>query len=152
MKKRILIVTIALICIGGIYVFYTYPQQNSATSDRRAASENAFDEKLKKSDFSWRVEKAPNYEETLPRQIVYLEVNGRSYKAGESMGCTEQRDAVEIHEITRQTCWFAGGGDVYGVFFENSTYILKHRWIQESGGPEVNAAPEGPWETIVTIQ
>jgi hypothetical protein len=57
----------------------------------------------------------------------------------------------EANEITRKLCWFGGGGDVYSVFNENGTFIVKHKWIQESGGPEVNASPEGPWETVLKI-
>ena len=139
MKTIIWVLVILLLGVGGYYLFNNY-LTGPATKSAYTAS-----------DFSWRIEKASNYEETLPRQIVFLDVKGRSYKAGESIGCNVESDAQEANEITRQTCWFGGGGDIYSVFQENGSYLLKHRWIQESGGPEVNAAPEGPWETLLQI-
>lgn len=102
-------------------------------------------------EFTWRVEDAPDHEDTMPRQTVFLETGGRTYRAGESMGCNIRLDDLEANEITRQTCWFAGGGDEYGVFREGGAHVLKRRWVQETGGLEIDAEPEGPWEVVTRI-
>jgi len=143
MKRVLWIGAIIVIAVGGLYAFNTYGPQ----SDK----EMLVGQNLTNKDFVWRIENAPHWEETMPRHIVYLDVQGKSYKAGESIGCNIQQDAVEPNEITRKTCWFAGGGDVYSVVAENDSYILKHRWIQESGGAEVDADTEGDWETVLKI-
>ena len=103
------------------------------------------------NDFRWRVEHAPNFEEKMPHYVVYLDVLGKSYKAGESTGCFEDTKPQEEHELSRKQCWFAGGGDIYSVFLEHGSYVLKHTWIQETGGPEVPADSKGPWETVLKI-
>jgi len=143
MKILLWVGVIIVLAVGGFYALNDYSLQ----SDK----EMVVGQQLTHKDFMWRIENAPNWEETMPRHIVYLDVKGKSYKAGESIGCTVKQDVVEPNEITRKTCWFAGGGDVYSVFVENDAYTLKHRRMQESGGPGVNANPEGNWETVLKI-
>ncbi len=105
------------------------------------------------ADFVWNVENAPDYEETFPKQNVSLTVKGKNYSAGASMGCElEPRTDLLENELTRKTCWFGGAGDEFGVFKEGDAHVVKHRWIQESGGPDVDAPPEGPWEVLFTIE
>jgi hypothetical protein len=142
MKILLWVGAIIVLAVGGFYAFNNYG---------RFGKEMVVGQQLTHKDFVWRIENAPKWEETMPRHSVYLEVQGKSYKAGESIGCNIKQDALEPNEITRKTCWFGGGGDVYSVFFENGSYTLKHRWMQESGGPEVNTDPEGGWETVLKI-
>lgn len=147
MKKLLWVGAIIVIVLGGFYAFSKYGVLTQQTADKEAV----VGQSLTRKDFVWRVENAPNWEETMPRHSVYLDVQGKSYKAGESIGCNIKQDALESDEITRKACWFGGGGDVYSVFVENGAYILKHRRMQESGGPGVQADTEGDWETILKI-
>lgn len=142
MKIILWVGVIIVLAAGGLYAFNNYGQ---------SGKEMVVGQQLTHKDFVWRIENAPRWEETMPRHSVYLDVQGKSYKAGESIGCNIKEDALESNEITRKTCWFAGGGDVYSVFVENGAYTLKHRRMQESGGLEVNADPEGDWETVLKI-
>lgn len=138
--KTFLWITGGVMLIGaGYFVFTNYSSIQDKSISYAAA------------DFSWRIENAPNYEETMPRQIVHLDVKGKSYLIGESIGCDTKNGPEEPNEIARKLCWFGGGGDIYSVFDENGTFIVKHKWIQESGGPGVNAPPEGPWEVVLKI-
>lgn len=170
MKTVVWIVGAVIIIGGGYFAFTTYvaqnqpkgssvqnadlvqqlpPQQNQkATTKTTPGTASTY----AAADFVWRIENAPTYEVTMPRHIVFLDVEGRAYRVGESIGCTIESDATEPNEITRKTCWFGGGGDVYSVFKENQSYVVKHKWIQESGGPSVNAKPEGPYEVLFAVQ
>lgn len=155
MKKHTWSIAIVALICSGAYYFY---QTHNTHLDPRDADDFAVMERYTRPDFTWRVENTPNYEETMPHQKVYLNVKDNSkndsYEAGESMGCTGTPDTAtqEASATTMTRCWFAGGGDDYAVFEESGIYVLKHRWTQESGGPEVNADPEGPWEVVTTIK
>ncbi len=121
------------------------------------------EETSKDPNFSWRFEFHPNYneyslnyEEYIPYQTVYLDVNGKSYKAGPATGCrygdgtrdiygsVSPRSELAPNEITRILCWYAGSGDIYSVFVENFKYILRRQQVDEMTG-------YFPWETITTI-
>lgn len=169
MRTIIWLVGAVVIIGGGYFMFTTYApqnlseesgiqntdltqqlptQQNQKTAKTTPVNTNAY----LASDFVWRIENAATYEETIPRHIVFLDVKGRAYRVGESIGCALKSDVTEPNEITRRVCWFGGGGDVYAVFKENGLYVVKHKWIQESGGPGVNAETEGPYEALFTLQ
>lgn len=138
--KTTIWVLVTLLVAGGAYAALGRTPANRDTSAPREDRQ-----------FTWRVEDAPDHEDTMPKQIVFLESGGRAYKAGESMGCNIRLDNLEPNEVTRQTCWFAGGGDEYAVFRDGDAYLLKRRWVQETGGPEIGAEPEGPWEVVTRI-
>ena len=67
---------------------------------------------------------------------------------GCSVNASLPRDAKELSKVV---CWWGGGGHELGVFVEGEKYLVKERWIQESGGPEVNASPSGPWKILLEI-
>jgi hypothetical protein len=136
---------------GGFYVLGTEHRRESNIAPAATTTTETAKAALTAHDFSWRVEKAANWEETLPREVVYLDAKGMSFKLGESIGCDGSSEPTEQNELMRKQCWFGGAGDVYALFNENGAFVAKHKWIQESGGPEVNAPPEGPWEMVSTI-
>ena len=71
---------------------------------------------------------------------------------GEGLGCEGRSQRTdEENEVTHKSCWFGGGGEDFSVFLENGQYVVKKRWTQESGGPEVSAEPHGPWEVLFTL-
>ena len=90
----------------------------------------------------------------MPHQILSLVAAGRTYEIGEYMGCSGISDEgpLEAGEIVRTTCWFAGAGDHVSVFKEQGKYVVKTRWIQESGGPDVQADPQGEFGIVFTLE
>lgn len=100
------------------------------------------------SDFSWVVKDVPG-DGYVPHQSVALSVKGKLYPAGDSVGCNPDVERQLLPgEVARLICWFAGGGDEFVVTNEEGVYRLIRRWIQETGGPEVQAEPHGPWEVV----
>ncbi len=114
------------------------------------------------ADFVWKASNAPDYEETMQKQTLALAVRlsargaqagGKTYRvSGEYLGCNPGASTPAAGELSHLTCWFGGGGDEFAVVMEGDKYFLTHRWIQESGGPDVGAAPEGPWEKVFEIR
>lgn len=52
-------------------------------------------------------------------------------------------------ERTGVICWFAGGGDEVGVFYENGTYVVKHGYLEE--GTEGEEGMRGNYETLFSL-
>lgn len=107
------------------------------------------------SDFIWHIEKSPDGT-AWPHDTVTLEVGEKMYHVGEyDLSCTQNTDVPvsysETNELSRVQCWWGGAGEEISVFREGAGYVVKKRWIQESGGPEVNAPRNGEFEVIVTL-
>ncbi len=138
MKILLSVVIAAAVLVAGFFALNSY-----IYNEKQAESPET------QPTFTWQIEPSSRYEETMPWHNVTLRVDGKEHFIGEELGCG-MKTTVE-GAVTYNTCWFGGGGTVHAVFFENGTYIVKKRWIQESGGPEVNAETEGPWETVVVL-
>ncbi len=107
------------------------------------------------TDFVWKSEAAPQKEdrELVSYEKISLEVKGKVYDLGVYPNCYLKKpfEQLESGQISKVKCWYGGAGNELVVYNENSSYILKKRWIQESGGPEVKAQPYGPWEVITKL-
>lgn len=110
------------------------------------------------SDFVWRIEPAPTYEETMPRQNLSLTYKEQTYMFGEKISCNESGTGDWETNVDKNltnkstssvTCYFAGGGDKFAVFKEDGKVVLK-RLILEEGSPEVDV-PEFQYETILVL-
>lgn len=102
-------------------------------------------------DFTWKADLLDE-KDYIPREKVSLDVRGKLFSVGESVNCDTKALAPTIAgQVSYIRCWFAGAGDEIAVFQENGDYVIKKRWIQEIGGSNVQADPNGPWETIFTL-
>lgn len=141
-----MLVTIAVL-VGAFFAFnsYIYNEKQADTAEKQNPVPVTH-------TFEWIVEPSTRYEETMPWQNVVLVFDETSYPIGEDLGCSARAIHTDAdNEITRKSCWFGGGGNDFSVFLENGTYVVKKRWTSESGGPEVQAEPHGPWEVLFTL-
>lgn len=154
MKIFIWIGVIACLALGaaGLY-FVTASQPANAPADvSQEGYEYVDTPRYQTSDFSWVVGDLPS-DGHVPRHSVALSVKGKLYPAGESVGCNAfTQSELPPGQVARLVCWFGGGGHEFVVNQEEGVYMLARRWIQESGGPEVNAETEGSWEIIEIIE
>lgn len=74
------------------------------------------------------------------------------------LGGEESLRSLVEGEVTGVICWFAGGGDELGVFYENNAYVVKKGVIEEGPlvrDPDALTAEEpglrGRFETLFTI-
>jgi|CXWL01.1.fsa_nt_gi hypothetical protein len=145
--KSILWVLIAVaVLVGAFFALnsYIYNEKQGEFADNQNPT-------LITHTFEWIIEPSARFEETMPWQNLTLVFDGKKFPVGEYLGCAGIVATTLEGEITRKTCWFGGGGDDVSVFLENGEYVVKTRWIQESGGPEVNAEPTGPWEVLFVV-
>lgn len=137
---------LVLVLIAGVY--YLYSTQTDREHDDSLGAIPTFSS----ADFAWHIEKVENFDDTNPKHIVSLDVKGKRYSVGEYAGCdVTSNSLLEPGEITRQTCWLAGAGNHISVFFEDDRYVVKERWIQESGGEE-GVPTEGNFELLFVIE
>jgi hypothetical protein len=108
-----------------------------------------------KSDFVWKVKKLNTYQETQPYHKLLLQVNGNTYMVADSIGCSTENNNPNptIGQISQRICWFAGGGEEFGVFEEGGKYLVKRKGLSESGGPRVGSLNNGEaFETLFEIK
>lgn len=90
----------------------------------------------KKPTISWSYAPLPPSElvegmDASPKTRVTLTFNGKSYDVGTYTGTCSPLDATTgessllPHEVSGVLCWWAGGGDEIGVFYENNSYVVK---------------------------
>ena len=150
MKIFIWIGVIACLALGAAGLYFVTTNQSAEAPQE--GYEYVDTPRYQTSDFSWVVEDLPS-DGYIPRHSVTLSIGGKTYPAGESVGCNTSTQAELFPgQVARLVCWFAGGGDEFVVNQEEGVYMLARRWIQESGGPEVNAETEGSWEIIEIVE
>jgi hypothetical protein len=150
MKIFLWVAVIVCLLLGGAGIYFmTSNQSTNVSVDAPTEGYEYVDTpRYALSDFSWVVGDLPSTD-GVPKNSVALSVKGKLYPAGESVGCnTEAQSELKPSEVARLVCWFAGGGDEFVVTNEEGVYRLIRRWVQESGGPEVQAETQGPWEVI----
>lgn len=141
MKAFSIVILVFALLIGGFYALNTYIYNEKQGEQVTYTA----------TDFVWKIENSPKFKETMPYQNVFLEVGGTNYKVGEYLGCDAKTTSpLEPGEISREFCWFGGAGDEISVFSENGNYIVKARWVQETG-PEGSGEPVGPWKVLFSI-
>ncbi len=152
MKIILWVVGILVLLIGGFFALNSYIYHEKQGDSPAGIQEEKAPESPR---FDWVIAPSSRHEETMPWEEVYLFINGEEkMHIGEYLNCDGLvTGALERYDgaVSVKTCWFGGGGNDFGVFFENGAYVVKVRETSESGGPEVRAEPYGPWKTLTTI-
>lgn len=147
MKTVLWALIVIAVLIGAFFAFNSY-----IYNEKQADSADSLNPVPVTHTFEWIVEPSERFEETMPWQNVALVFDGSVFPVGEGLGCEGRSQRTdEENEVTHKSCWFGGGGEDFSVFLENGQYVVKKRWTQESGGPEVSAEPHGPWEVLFTL-
>jgi hypothetical protein len=100
--------------------------------------------------FLWEFFPAGEDELGTPRTSVTLSINGEAHEIGTFDGsCLVVNGSsweLAQHELTGVICWFAGGGDEVGVFYEEGEYVVKQGVLEE--GAEGESGMRGNYETL----
>lgn len=150
MKIFVWIAIALCLALGAVGIYFV--ASNQSPEAPQEGYEYVDTPRYQASDFSWIVQDLDE-KDGVPRQLVALSIGGKNYPAGESAGCNAAAQAeLSPGQVARLVCWFAGAGDEFVVNQEEGVYMLARRWIQESGGPEINAETEGSWEIIEFVE
>jgi hypothetical protein len=103
--------------------------------------------------FLWEFFPAGDDELGTPRTSVTLSINGEVHEVGTFDGSClvvngSSWELVE-NELTGVICWFAGGGDEVGVFYEEGEYVVKQGVLEE--GAEGESGMRGSYETLFVL-
>lgn len=147
MKKNIFIVFLLLVII--ILTFVVYKSRDNSESLQDPISEPA---EIKITlEHSWIINKISD-EET----EIKIQINGAEKYVGKFNGSCANIDTISSsgwslleNEISAVICWFAGGGEEFGLFKENDKLFIKRGQLDE-GSAEVEPF-RGNFETIMKI-
>jgi hypothetical protein len=154
-KKTWLWVLIGLVILGGLW----YALTGSPSGVKAPKEENVEDTSMGtqvegQPSFLWEFSPvAGNNETGAPRTKVTLSVGGEVREIGTYDGsCLVINGSswtLAENELTGVICWFAGGGDEVGVFYENGAYVVKHGYLEE--GVEGEAGMRGQYEELFSL-
>ncbi len=151
-----LVPLIVVLVLGGIgYLLLNQSAKAPSASEEALEGENAAEEQVgEKPSFLWEFAPAGGDGETgAPRTAVTLSVNGEARDIGTFDGsCLVINGSsweLAPNELTGVICWFAGGGDEVGVFYENGQYVVKQGVLEE--GAEGESGMRGNYETLFTL-
>ena len=138
-----------IVCVALMYVVV---QRTAPTEPIEVEAATFMAQEL--PDFRWEIVDSERYEEGMPYHTVVLNIGDEPHvlEGKEYMACVENGTWPRADgEVSKIVCWFAGGGHEIGLFVEGETYVVRERWIQESGGDGVNTEPYGPWDVLFVI-
>lgn len=147
-------VVLALIVLGALGYLLTNQKANAPLQEENEEREESVIETGDRPSFLWEFFPAGEDAQTgASRTQVSLSVNGEARDVGTFDGSclVLNGSAWELaeNELTGVICWFAGGGDEVGVFYENGEYVVKQGVLEE--GMEGEQGLRGNYEVLFTL-
>lgn len=170
MSRKAFLVLVAIVALAGIAGYLmgwfgkaapasteTEVVTTSSTAEQAAPDEEAVEPGGKMKPYAWTFTTLGEDEGTgAPRVQVRVtdNVTGRTYDAGTSLGgCFVAEDTpwglIDGAE-SAAICYFAGGGDEYGIFRDGDQVLLRKGTVEE--GTAETEGMRGDFQTVTAIR
>jgi len=147
--KNTAYIVLVLLLIAGAYYGVTVKNNESKPANTTLGVMNENIQTLD-TDFEWGSTVVLEDDFGVPTSEITLSVNGQARVIATTTGsCGTSNLPLLENQMNSYLCWWAGGGDEFGVFVENGNIVVKQGIVEE--GSEEYEGFRGNFKVLKTL-